>query len=173
MNEIFCSVLDKFFTVYLDNILIFSKNPAQHERHLRWVFSKLHEHGLHAKQRKCDFVLHQLEYLGHIITTEGIGVDPSKTSAIGKLAQPTCKKELQMFLGMCNYYARFVHHYVHIAAPLYGLLHKDTTWGWMAERQHTFAALKCALCNMPLLKMPDFKWPFVIETDASQVTIGG
>ena len=173
MNEIFRSALDKFVTVYLDDILVFSKDPAQHERHLRWVFSKLREHGLHAKRRKCDFALRQLEYLGHIITPEGIRVHPGKTSAIDKLAQPTCKKELQMFLGMCNYYVKFVRDYAHTAAPLYELLRKDVHWGWTAARQHAFDALKRALCDAPVLTMPDFTRPFIIETDASQVAIGG
>ena len=92
MNEIFRSALDKFVTVYLDDILVFSKSYEQHERHLRWVFNKLREHRLHAKRRKCDFALRHLEYLGHIITPEGIRVDPGKTSAIEKIAPPTCKK---------------------------------------------------------------------------------
>ena len=78
-----------------------------------------------------------------------------------------------MFLGMCNYYAKFVRHYAHTAAPLYELLRKDVAWGWTAERQRAFAALKRALCEAPVLKMPDFNKPFVIETDASKVAIGG
>ena len=78
-----------------------------------------------------------------------------------------------MFLGMCNYYAKFMHRYAHTAAPLYELLHKDVTWGWTADRQHAFAALKRALCKAPVLEMPNFNRPFIIETDASQVAIGG
>ena len=78
-----------------------------------------------------------------------------------------------MFLGMRNCYAKFVCHYVHMATPLYELLCKDMPWGWTAGRQHALAALKHALCKAPVFKMPDFHWPFIIETDVSQVTIGG
>ena len=78
-----------------------------------------------------------------------------------------------MFFGMCNYYTKFVRQYARMAAPLYELLRKDMTWGWMAGMQHAFAALKHALCEAPVLKMPDFIRPLMIETDASQVAIGG
>ena len=98
---------------------------------------------------------------------------PGKTSAIDKLAQPTCKKELQMFLGMCNYYAKFVRDYAHTAAPLYDWLCKYVPWGWTAARQHASDALKHALCDALVLTMPDYNRPFIIETDASQVAIGG
>ena len=97
-----------------------------------------------------------LEYLGHIVTPQGIRVDPKKTDAIAKLAVPTTKKELQSFLGICNYYAKFVPRYAHIAAPLYQLLHKDCTWAWLTEQQQEFDTLKHALCEAPVLKLPNF-----------------
>ena len=94
MNEVLCDGLDRFVTVYLDDILVFSRSPQEHKEHLRWVFDKLRSNGLHAKRSKCNFAMQTLEYLGHIITPQGIKVDPGKTSAIKKLATPTCKKEL-------------------------------------------------------------------------------
>ena len=76
MNEVFRAHLDKFVVVYLDDILVFSNSKEEHEQHLRWVFEKLRQHALHAKQRKCAFALDHLEYLGHIVTPQGVSVDP-------------------------------------------------------------------------------------------------
>ena len=83
------------------------------------------------------------------------------------------QKRVANVLGMCNYYAKFVRYYAHTAAPLYELLRKDVLWGWTAARQHAFDALKRALCDAPVLTMPDFTPPFIIETAASQFAIGG
>ena len=134
MHNVLREGLDKFVTVYLDDVLIFSRSPQEHLKHFRWVFHKLGSNHLHAKFSKCNFAMSSFEYLGHVITPNGIQVDPNKMNAIAQLATPICKKELQSFLGMCNYYAKFVHKYAHIAAPLYQLLHKDCTWTWEVEQ---------------------------------------
>ena len=91
MNEVFRAHLDKFVVVYLDDILVFSNSEEEHEQHLRWVFEKLRQHALHAKRRKCAFALDRLEYLGHIVTPQGVSVDPYKTEAVRQFKPPTCK----------------------------------------------------------------------------------
>ena len=102
-----------------------------------------------------------------------MAVDPAKTEAIDKCPKPTCVKELQIFLGMCNYYAKFVASFANVAAPLYALLHKDNPWKWTKECEAAFEALKYALTHTPVLRLPDFNDPFELETDASDIAVGG
>ena len=173
MHMVLREKLDQFVTVYLDDILVFSASAEEHARHLRWVFEQLRKHALKAKRRKCMFACSQLEYLGHLVTKDGVKVDPSKTEAINNMPAPTNKRELQVFLGMCNYYSRFVLGYAQVASPLYALLRKSVDWNWQAPQQAAFQALKQALSAAPVLRIPRFDAEFVVETDASNVAIGG
>ena len=100
--------MDKFVVVLIDDILIFSKSKEEHEQHLRLVLDKLREHQLYAKFRKCEFLLHEVGFLGHVMTAEGLAVDPTKIEAVTKWPSPTNVKEVRSFLGLAGYYRKFV-----------------------------------------------------------------
>ena len=136
MNKVLGPNLDKFCTVYLDDILVFSATPKEHFFHLRWVFERLRAHHLRAKMKKCEFGLSELQYLGHIVSGQGISADPAKVSALKTWPSPENVKDLQTFLGLCNYYAKFIPGYAHIATPLYALLRKNVPWTWSDKHEN-------------------------------------
>jgi hypothetical protein len=104
MNKMFMEYLDKFVVVFIDDILIYSKTEEQHEEHLRLVLQKLREHQLYAKFSKCDFLLKEVSFLGHVITDGGISVDPAKVDDVLKWEAPRTVKEIRSFLGLSGYY---------------------------------------------------------------------
>ena len=172
MNDVLREHLDEFCTVYLDDILIFSPDDATHAEHLAWVLAQLRKHGLFAKRSKCAFGLDSVEYLGHVVHGAGISADPAKIEAITTWPRPSNQKELQIFLGMANYYQRFVRNFADIASPLTELLRKDATWECSPAEEKAFTTLKKRLTEAPVLLVPDFTRPFQIGTDASQFAIG-
>ncbi|CAC5404284.1 Transposon Ty3-G Gag-Pol polyprotein,Transposon Ty3-I Gag-Pol polyprotein,Retrovirus-related Pol polyprotein from transposon 297 [Mytilus coruscus] len=137
----------QFVLVYVDDILVFSRSFEEHLSHLEQVFTRLRDANLTMKQSKCVFAAKEVKYLGHIISKEGIKVDPEKTKAISTFPVPTRQKQVRSFLGMCNYYRRFVDSYSKIATPLNGLLKKERerSFKWNKECQVAFDNLKQAL----------------------------
>jgi hypothetical protein len=125
MNRIFHPYLDKFVVVFIDDILVYSKSKEEHAEHLRMVLSTLMRHKLYAKFKKCDFWMEKVHFLGHVITKEGISVDPAKIAAVVDWPRPTNVTEVRSFLGMAGYYRRFVKDFSKIASPLTQLLRKD------------------------------------------------
>jgi hypothetical protein len=177
MNSIFAP-LSKFVLVYLDDVLIFSRDPEEHLSHLRQVLNLLRQHKLYAKLSKCEFNKPELRFLGHVIGREGIAVDPSKIDVIRKWPVPKDVSELRAFLGLCNYFRRFVHGYSKIAGPLTALTgttgQDSYSWDkWEARELAAFEKLKVALCSTPVLRLPDFDKPFEVWTDASLDGTGG
>ena len=118
MNRVFHEHLNLFVIVFIDDILIFSKSMEEHEGHLRIVFQILREKKLYARFKKCKFWLNQVVFLGHVISEEGISVDPSKVEVVVDWARPTNVSEVRSFLGLVGYYRRFVEGFSRIAAPL-------------------------------------------------------
>ncbi|CAI7791992.1 unnamed protein product [Closterium sp. NIES-54] len=131
MNHILRPLLDECVVVYLDDILIYSKNMKEHMEHLRKVFEILRKNKFYVKLSKSDFALKKVQFLGHMVSAEGVHVDPRKIEAVKKWKVPENMKELQQFLGFTNYYNRFVPQYAKIAAPLTDLLKKDTPFKWI------------------------------------------
>jgi hypothetical protein len=172
MNDIFRPMLDKFVIVYLDDILIYSKDLREHEQHLRQVLEKLRQNRLYAKLSKCEFFRTEVNFLGHIISADGVKTDPDKTAAIREWPQPKDIKELQSFLGLCNFYRRFVQHYSKITVPLTDLLQKDKPFIWTPEAETAFQTLKQRMITTPTLKLPDPDCKFTVTTDASDFAIG-
>lgn len=171
MNEVSAPFLRKFVMVFLDDILVYSPTLESHLAHLKLVLEKLREHKLYMKLSKCSSAQTRLEYLGHFISVEGVSTDPSKTEAMLKWPVPTTVTELRGFLGLTGYYRKFVKHYGLIAKPLTMLLRKKQ-FAWNDEAQLAFDKLKVAMSNTPVLALPNFKEPFIIETDACDVGIG-
>ena len=108
MNKVFMEYLDKFVVVFIDDILVFSKSEEEHKEHLRLVLEKLREHQLYAKFSKCEFWLKEVGFLGHVISGEGIAVDPTKVESVTKWQSPTSVKEIHSFLRLAGYYRRFI-----------------------------------------------------------------
>ncbi|KAK8933404.1 hypothetical protein KSP39_PZI015802 [Platanthera zijinensis] len=171
MNRVFQGQLRKFIIIFFDDILIFSATWEEHLEHLKFAFHTLCQHQLVLKRNKCDFGLPQIHYLGHIISGQGVATDPTKIQAMLEWPTPTSIKRVRGFLGLTDYYRRFIQGYGTIAQPLTELL-KHRTFRWTAEAEGSFQALKRAVTNPPVLILPNFQLPFTIETNASDNGVG-
>jgi hypothetical protein len=171
MNDVFRPVLRKHVLVFFDDILIYSKDWGSHLQHLEGVLSLLAEHGWVVNKKKCSFGKKSVDYLGHLITCEGVAVDPSKVISVINWPQPKNVKGVRGFLGLTGYYRKFIKDYGKIARPLTDLTKKDS-FKWGMEAQKAFEELKQKLTSTPVLSLPDFSKPFVIECDASGVGLG-
>src|SRR6266566_134699 len=172
MNYIFMDYLDKFVVVYLDDILIYSKNEEKHAEHLRLVLEKLREHQLYAKYSKCEFWLSKVTYLGHVISKDGIAVNPKRVQAILDWTPPKNVKQVRSFLGLATYCCRFVENFSRIAKPLTDLLHKGVKFEWKEKCQEIFQMLKDKLTSALVLAPPDSQKDFEIYCDASRQGLG-
>lgn len=178
MNDVFRPYLRKFVLVYMDDILIFSKTAEEHRMHVDLVLQKLREHQLYAKESKCAFGVTTINFLGHVVSSEGITMDSRKIQAVKDWPAPSgttaeCRAAIRQFLGLAGYYRRFIHHFADIAAPLTDLLADSKPWQWGEAEVKAFEALKGAMCSAPIfLSAPSSSMPYVVETDASQHAIG-
>ncbi|CAI7913786.1 unnamed protein product [Closterium sp. NIES-53] len=169
MNEAFRPLLDKCVIIYLDNILVYSRDKQQHLADLEAVFIVLDKHRLLAKGSKCEFFQDRLEFLGHVISEAGVEIDPKKLDTVKAWHPPT---ELQSFLGFVNYVRRFVLDMAHLTAPLTDLLRKGVAFTWGEKEHAAFSTLKNLLCSPPVLRIADPHRPFEVVTDASDIAIG-
>ncbi|GJP56485.1 hypothetical protein CLOM_g15552 [Closterium sp. NIES-68] len=172
MNGVFRDLLDKCVIIYLDDILIYSKTREQHLKDLEAVFQRLQQNRLITKGSKCEFLKQELEFLGHVISTEGIRIDPKKLRAIQEWQPPTNLQQLQSFLGFVNYVRRFIPNMAGLTGPLTDLLQKGTFYEWGEKQQAAFEALKFFLMSPPVLRIADPERPFEVITDASDIAIG-
>jgi hypothetical protein len=172
MNYIFMDYLDKFVVVYLDDILVYSKNEEEHAKHLRLVLEKLREHQLYAKYSKCEFWLSEVTYLGHVISKDGIAVNPERVQTILDWTPPKNVKQVRSFLGLASYCRRFVENFSKIAKPLTNLLHKGVKFEWTDKCQESFQTLKDKLTSAPVLAPLDSRKDFMIYCDASRQGLG-
>ncbi|KAK9031836.1 hypothetical protein V6N11_056122 [Hibiscus sabdariffa] len=172
MNRVFHEYLDQFVVVFIDDILVYSRTEEDHDRHLRLVLQTLLENQLYAKLSKCEFWIREVVFLGHVVSSEGIWVDPKKVEAIVNWKQPTSVIEIHSFLGLAGYYRRFVSGFSKVAAPLTKLLQKGVKYEWSDARKQAFKKLKEALINAPVLTQPVSGKEFVVYSDASYVGLG-
>ncbi|GJP80631.1 hypothetical protein CLOP_g10832 [Closterium sp. NIES-67] len=172
MNHILRPLLDECVVVYLDDILIYSRDMKQHVEHLRRVFEILRRERFYVKLSKSEFALEKVQFLGHLVSAQGVHVDPKKVEAVRTWKTPENVKELQQFLGFANYYNRFVPQYAKLAAPLTNLLKKNTPYKWETKHQEAVEQLKQALTSAPVLTLPDPERDYVIEADASDQAVG-
>lgn len=140
--------------------------------HLRLVFELLQVDHWKLKMSKCSFAQTKISYLGHTISVDGVSTDPAKLEAIASWPTPASIKELRSFLGLAGYYHRFVRHFGIISKPLTQLLKKHSLFIWTSEHDDAFQVLKTAMCQSPVLALPNFAKPFAIETDASNAEVG-
>nr|GFC94936.1 putative reverse transcriptase domain-containing protein [Tanacetum cinerariifolium] len=165
MNRVFHEFLDKFVIVFIDDILVFSKSKEEHEDHLRTVLQILRQEKLYAKFSKCEFWLSSVAFLGHIVSVEGITMDPTKVEAITKWPRPTSVTEVRSFLGLAGYYRRFVEGFSCLALPLTKLMRKGEKFVWNEEREKSFIFA-------PVLTLPSGSGGFQIYSDASKKGLG-
>lgn len=157
--------------VFYDDILVYSPNEIQHLQHLELVLEVQYTHQLYANLGKCELGKTRVAYLRHFISAEGVAVDEEKVQDIDQWPTPTTLKELRGFLGLSGYYRKFVAGYAKLAVPLTDQLKKDC-FGWSEEAEETFQTLKSALQQAPVLAMPNFQRPFVVEADALGAGLG-
>ncbi|WVY92216.1 hypothetical protein V8G54_037730 [Vigna mungo] len=171
MNDVFKGLLRKSVLVFFDDILVYSSSWTMHLQHLEAVLKLLQQHKLFVKLSKCLFGLNQIDYLGHILCGEGVAMDKLKIQAVIDWPIPTTLKQLRGFLGLTSYYRRFIKGYASIAASLTNLLKKDS-FGWDDTATTAFQELKKRIIAAPVLALPNFSKPFILETDASGHDIG-
>ena len=157
MNKVFMDFLDKFVVVFIDDIVIYSKSHKEHEEHLHIVLQRLREHKLYAKFSKCEFWLEKVGFLGHVVSKEGIAVDPEKVSAVTEWEPPKNVGEIRSFLGLPGYYRRFIENFSKIAKPMTELLKKEKKFEWTEACETSFQDLKGRLVTSPVLCLPDIE----------------
>ena len=158
--------------VYIDDLIVHSKNFEEHLAHLKEVFDKLSAAGLKMSPKKCDFFRREVIFLGHIVSEHGVRTDPAKIEAVTAWPQPTKLKEVQAFLGLCGYYRKFIKNFSHLAKPLYRLSQKDQKFIWDDSCQLAFEELKSALTSTPVLSYPRSDGMFILDSDASNFCVG-
>jgi hypothetical protein len=173
MNGVFREYLEKFGIVFLDEILVYSKSEGEHEYHLRMVLQVLREHQLYEKLRKCSFYQKRIHYLGHIISKDGIAVDPEKIEAIRECLAPKNVTEVRSFMGLVGYYRRFIAGFSKIAHPITSLQRKGVKFQWTKECEKSFQELKQLLTNAPIPRIANPKEDFVVCIDACKERLGG
>jgi len=167
MNKVFMEKLDKSMVVFIDDILIYSRSIEEHEQHLRVILNKLWAHELYAKFSKCEFWLQEVAFLGHIITVEGVKVDPENVKVVLEWKQPTNVTEIRSFLGLAGYYRRFIEGFSKIARPMTALTQKGKEFKWTKACEKSFQELKTLLTTTLVLTLPDIHRSFIVYYDAS------
>ena len=158
---------------YLDDIIIFSKNEEDHLKHVEEIFRRLEHFDLKMKREKCSFFKKHIQYLGHIISNEGIQPLPEKLDSIRKMPHPKNPKEAKQFLGLIGYYRKFVPRFADIARPLTELTRHDMEYEWTDKCQKAFNHLRELLMKHPILRYPDPQKPYTLFTDASGIGWSG
>jgi hypothetical protein len=172
MMDVLRDYLDKFVLVYLDDILVYSRNPVEHQQHLRLVLEQLRRHKLYAKLSKCEFGQQSMEFLGHQVSSTGVRPLDLKLAAVRDWPAPKSASDVRSFLGLANYYRRFVRQFATVAAPLTDLLKTKEPFDWGKAQQQSFDQLKQRLTQAPTLTSPAATGVYIVHTDASDFGVG-
>ena len=172
INEVLRDFLDQFVYVYLDDILIYSRDLDTHRRHVSQVLQRLLDNHLYVKAEKSEFHANTVSFLGFIVAPGRVQMDPAKVSAVVEWPTPDSRKKVQQFLGFANFYRRFIRGFSAIAAPLHTLTPPQVRFNWSPEAEEAFQTLKRRFTSAPILILPDPQRQFVVEVDASNVGIG-
>ncbi|GJZ45774.1 putative reverse transcriptase domain-containing protein [Tanacetum coccineum] len=172
MNQVCKPYLDKFVIVFIDDILIYSKNKQEHKEHLKQILELLKKEELYAKFSKCEFWISKVLFLGHMIDSKGIHVDPAKIEAIKDWTSPKSPTEIHQFLGLAGYYRRFIEGFSKIAKPMTKLTQKKVKFVWGDKQGAAFQLLKQKLCGAPILTLPEGSEDFIAYCDTSKKDLG-
>jgi hypothetical protein len=172
MQKVFQGYIGQFVLVYLDDILVYSRSAADHAKHLRLVLERLRQWKLYAKLKKCSFNQPETEFLGHVVGRNGIRPDPKKVAAVQDWPVPTDIHQLRSFLGLTNYFRRFIQGYASLTRPLVELTRATVPYAWGEAQQRAFEQVKFCLLSAPVLVMPDWSKPFTVTCDASGFASG-
>ncbi|GJV12052.1 reverse transcriptase domain-containing protein [Tanacetum coccineum] len=172
MNRVCKPYLDKFVIVFIDDILIYSKNKKEHKEHLKQILELLKKEELYAKFSKCEFWIPKVQFLGHVIDSEGIHVDPAKIESIKDWTSPKSPTEIRQFLGLAGYYRRFIEGFSKIAKPMTKLTQKKVKFEWGDKQEAAFQLLKQKLCSAPILALPEGSEDFIAYCDVSKKGLG-
>ncbi|GJX02139.1 putative reverse transcriptase domain-containing protein [Tanacetum coccineum] len=172
MNRVFKPYIDKFFIVFIDDILIYSKRKQEHEEHLKLILELLKKEELYAKFSKCEFWIPKVQFLGHVIDSKGIHVNPAKIESIKDWASPKTSTEIRQFLGLAGYYQRFIKGFSKIANSMTKLTQKKLKFDWGDKQEATFQLLKQKLCSATILALPKGVENFIVYCDASHKGLG-
>lgn len=172
INDVLRDFLDLFVIAYLDDILIFSESLDLHRKHVCQVLGRLRLHRLYAKAEKCEFEQESIQFLGLIISSTGIRMDPQKVSAVLDWPVPLDKKGVQRFIGFANFYRKFIRGFSAIIAPITQLTKQNTRFSWNHLAQEAFENLKRLFTSAPILSHPEPSLPFILEVDASEIAVG-
>jgi len=178
INAALRQFLDKFAIAYIDDILIYSNSLEEHHEHVRTILKTLLEHGLYASLDKCQFSVQEVDFLGYVITPNGVAMEKSRVDSIQEWPVPKSVHDVQVFLGFCNFYRRFICAYSRVVLPITNLLRtKDknnpTTFQWTPDAQTAFNTLKQLFTTAPILRHFDPSLPNYLYTDASGFAISG
>ncbi|GKC65811.1 putative reverse transcriptase domain-containing protein [Tanacetum coccineum] len=172
MNRVCKPYLDKFVIVFIDDILIYSKNKKEHEEHLKAILELLKKEELYAKFSKCEFWIPKVQFLGHVIDSQGIHVDPAKIESIKDWASPKTPTEIRQFLGLVGYFQRFIKGFSKVAKPMTKIMQNKVAFEWGDKLEAAFQTLKNKLCSAPILALPQGDKNFIIYCDASHKGLG-
>ena len=162
----------KICLLYLDDVIVFSKTFEEHVHNLGLVLTRLHEAGLKVAPKKCHFFQPQVNFLGNVVSRDGVSTDPSKTQCIKDWPRPQNVKETRQFVGLCAYYRRFIFEFAKVARPLHQLTEKNRPFVWDDHCQSAFVELKRLLTSSPILAYPVVGLPYLLDTDASSESLG-
>jgi len=167
VNDVFSEDIGKYFQVYLDDIVVYSKTLEEHVQHVRTILKKLIKHKLVAKMSKCELHKLKISFLGHVVSKDGVETDPEKIKAMAEWPQPENVKQMQSFLDFCNYYRIFIRNFSEIAKTLFKMTSKKEKFEWNEKGLSTFHKLKEMLTSPPVLAYPDHEKQFFVECDTS------
>ncbi|GJU75751.1 putative reverse transcriptase domain-containing protein [Tanacetum coccineum] len=170
INRVSKPYLDKFVIVFIDDILIYSKNKKGHEEHLKAILELVKKEELYAKFSKCEFWIPRVQFLGHVIDRQGIHVDPAKIESIKDWASPKTPTEIRQFLGLAGYYRRFIEGFSKIAKPMTKLTQNKVVFEWGDKQEAAFQTLKTKLCSAPILALPQGAENFILKIHEKNYT---
>ena len=173
MDKVLHGLIGSCCFVYLDDIIVYSRDPDEHAQHLALVLGRLKEAGLRVKTKKCAFAQPEVPLLGYIVNKNGIRPHPDKTAAIAQMQPPKSVTEVRRFLGMCGYYRQTVKDYAELARPLVDLTRRHARWVWTCEHETAFRKLQSVLVSDKVLMYPRINQPYKLYTDASAHCVGG
>ncbi|XP_051173560.1 uncharacterized protein LOC127289595 [Leptopilina boulardi] len=157
---------------YIDDIIVYGRTLEEHNKNLKNLFIRLRQVGLKLQPDKCEYLRPELEYLGHVITKEGIKPNPDRIDKVKNYPRPKTQKQIKQFLGLIGYYRKFIKNFSKIANPLTKLLRKETTFEWTQKEENAFSELRDKLITAPILQFPNWNQVFVLTTDASNEGLG-